>query len=170
MPDGIQSPVPFSVKLKELGSWVRETIIITANEIADAVMDDIPENLPDPVLPGVAYNSLTDTDSSVRADFGYFGHHVHSSSDTGSTQSCDFDELDLDYLNSPHDFPTTLDRVSLISRIHTLYTSGFGLGSTLFLNENCKLIPKSFEEIDDMVVVVDRGTTEEVDDSGWVKL
>ena len=161
-----QRSAQVSEKLKEIGSWFRETIIITVNEIADAVMEDMPDDLVDPSASvNLTKQSEQETEGAVCGS-DYFGHRVYSSSDTGSTQSCDFDD---DYLNSRDEFPTTLDRTSLISRINTLYTSGFGLGGTI-LNENRRVVSKSCEENDDIVLVVEPETTEEIDDSGWIKL
>ena len=165
-------PVQLSDKLKEIGSWVRETIIITVNEIADAVMDDIPDDLVEPMLLEETPESTSEKPPCSAKEHEYVGGRAYSSSDTGSTQSCEFDEPDYDYLNCrDDDFPTTLNRASLISRISTLYTSGFGIGNAAFLNENRKLVHKSSHENDDLVVVVDTKPTHDMDDeSDWIKL
>ena len=169
MSSGRQRQSPIAQKLKEIGSWVKETIIITVNEIADAVMDDIPDDLVDHMLPDEPPESPSESSHTLQAEFDYCGRRVYSSSDTGSTQSCDFDEPDYDYLNSRDDFPTTLNRASLISRINTLYASGFGMGSTI-LNENRKLISKSSKDNDDIVLVVNDTTPQDIDEPDWIKL
>ena len=152
-----------SEKLKEIGSWVRETIIITVNEIADAVLDDIPDDLVEPMISEEPSETQFQNTESRNTELDHCSHRVYSSSDTSSTQSCDFDEPDYDYLNGRDDFPSTLDRASLISRIHTLYASGFGFGNRVLISKSC-------QETNDVVVVVDPATTEDVDDSGWIKL
>jgi hypothetical protein len=162
MSSGRQRQTPIAEKLKEIGSWVKETIIITVNEIADAVMDDIPDDLVDHMLPEESPESPSESSQTLQTEFDYCGRRVYSSSDTGSTQSCDFDEPD-------YDFPTTLNRASIISRINTLYASGFGLGSTI-LNENRKLISKSSQDNDDIVLVVNETTPQDMDEPDWIKL
>lgn len=146
-------------KLKDVGLWMRETIIITMNDIAEAVMEEIPDDLP------VASNDRMkggdpDPTSSYSPSYHNLEHHVLSLSDTGSTQSSH-----LDGLTVPDDFPNTIQRVSLITRINALYSTGISITRSIS-RENFKQTPSLDEEETDHVLVMDLPDIE----SDWIKL
>ena len=147
-----------STKLKEVGLWMRETIIITMNDIADAVMEDLPDDLP--AASNEPSKVSPDSMSSRLISYNQCKRLVHSSSDTGSTHSCDLGDLTV-----PDDFPNTINRVSLITRINALYSTGITLTRSVS-RENFKLTPSFDEEETDHVLVSELPD----DDSDWVKL
>ena len=103
----------FSDRVREVGVWFRETIIITMNEIAEAVIDDVPDDLDE--NNGVNHLQLTQTEppQSTRLYIEPVDSRKLSSSNAGEESQ----------MGSSFDFPSTINSTSLISRINALYSS-----------------------------------------------